>query len=494
MLSFPTRFLFRFLAFVAVVFALCFSSCNDDLISTNPKDKLAFSTDTLTFDTVFTTIGSATSKIMIYNRNNFALNISHLAVGGGRNSAFRINVDGSLNADNQFENIVIRAKDSMYIFVAVTVNPQNANSPVFIKDSIVFQTNGVLQKVKLQAYGQNITILRGRVYLRNTTLSSTLPYLIYDSLIVAPNRTLTIKSGCKLYFHNNANMIVYGNLNAEGTAANPILMRGDRLDDIKFSTQFPYNNVAGQWGGVFLLGEGTNHVFRHVIMNSGYVGIYVRNNNFVNLPNLQISDCRIHNFLLYGLVVQNANVVVTNSEISNTSSYSVYLSGGKHTFLQSTIANYFDNSSVQPASRDKKPALMIMNLNRVSPMQTEFRNCIISGNYDNEFSLASRYLDQYNGVFDHCYIRKPDSLKLPKQFTSIRWYNRKDTLFKSIRYDYQKNVYFNFMPDSVSPARGLGNSIDPLTVAKYSLNFDLNGNSRPNNKPDAGAYQWQPVK
>ena len=146
--------------------------------------------------------------------------------------------------------------------------------------------------------------------------------------------------------------------------------------------------------------------------------------------------------------MQNGNVTVTNSEISNTGSFSVYLNGGKHIFLQSTIANYFDNSNVQPSSRDKKPALMIMNLNRVAPMQTEFRNCIISGNLDNEFSLASRYLDQYNGIFDHCYIRKPDSLKL-LQFSNIHWYNRKDTLFKSVRYDYEKKTYFNFMPDSV---------------------------------------------
>ncbi|MEI6753517.1 MAG: right-handed parallel beta-helix repeat-containing protein [Paludibacter sp.] len=470
---------------MSVILAILLTSCNDEIFSTSPNDKLSFSKDTLTFDTVFSTVGSATSKILVYNRTNYALKISQLYLAGGTNSDFKINVDGSLNPLNQFKDVEIRAKDSMYIFVSVTVK---YDSPLFIRDSIVFLTNGVFQNVKLEAFGQTITVLRGKVYSRNTTLSSTIPFLIYDSLVVKANRTLTIKPGCKFYFHNNANLIVYGNLKAEGTFDNPILMRGDRLDDIKFSTPFPYNNVAGQWGGIFLLGEGTNHVFSHVNMNSGYVGIYVRNNSFNNLPNLQISDCRIHNFLLYGLIVQNANVTVTNSEISNTSSYSVYLNGGKHTFLQSTIANYFDNSSVQPTSRDKKPALMIMNLNRVAPMQTVFRNCIISGNYENEFSLASRYLKDYDGTFDHCYIRKPDSLNLPDQFKSICWSTNKDTLFKSIRYDYEKKTYFNFMPDSVSPVRG---KADPVVAAKFPL--DLNGNPR-NNKPDIGAYQWQPVK
>jgi len=369
MLLFTNKFLQSFILLVSVVLAVSLTSCNDDVFTTNPKYKLSFSKDTLTFDTVFTTVGSATSKILVYNRNNYALKISQLYLAGGKSSAYRINVDGSLDSLNQFKNVEIRAKDSMYIFVSVTIK---TNSSLFIRDSIVFQTNGMLQNVKLEAYGQRINIINKLFLnckiLRNTTLSSTDPYYIRDSFIVAANRTLTIKPGCKFYFHNNANLIVYGNLKAEGTFDNPILMRGDRLDDIKFSTPFPYNNVAGQWGGIFLLGEGTNHVFSHVNMNSGYVGIYVRNNSFNNLPNLQISDCRIHNFLLYGLIVQNANVTVTNSEISNTSSYSVYLNGGKHTFLQSTIANYFDNSSVQPTTRDKKPALMIMNLNRVAPM------------------------------------------------------------------------------------------------------------------------------
>jgi hypothetical protein len=426
---------------------------------------------------------------MIYNRNNVALKISHLDIAGGKSSPFKINVDGSLNPNNQFDDIEIRANDSMYIFVSVTVNPTDLLSPMFIKDSLVFQTNGVFQNVKLQAYGQNIEKIRGKRLLDNTTLTADKPYLIYDSLIVSEGKTLTIKSGCKLYFHNNANLIVYGNLNAIGTAEKPIVLRGDRLDNIKFATPFPYNNVAGQWGGVYLLGSSGNHILRHVIMNSGYVGIYFSNQDRNIIPTLEITNCRIHNFLLYGLVVQNGNVQVSNSEISNSSSYSVYLNGGKHSFIQSTIANYFDNSDVKPVSRDKKPAVMIMNLNRVAPMETVFRNCIISGSAENEFSLATRFLDQYKGVFDHCYIRKTDSLNLP-QFTKIRWYEKNDTVFKSTRYNLEKNTYFNFMPDSVSPARGLA---DPTVAAQFPL--DLNGNNRLiGNKPDAGAYQWEPTK
>lgn len=284
-------------------------------------------------------------------------------------------------------------------------------------------------------------------------------------------------------------MIIYGNLKAVGTAENPISMRGDRLDKINFASPFPYNNVAGQWGGLYLLWNGGKHVIRHVIMNSGYVGIYYSNKDRNIIPSLEITNCRIHNFLLYGLVVQNGNVQVNNSEISNSSSYCVYLNGGSHSFIQCTIANYFDNSTVQAVQRDKKPAVMIMNLNRDSPMESVFKNCVISGSSDNEFSLATRFPEVYKGIFDHCYIKKPDSLKLV-QFTKIRWSQRNDSVFKSIRYDLDKKTYFNFTPDSVSPARGLA---DPKVAAQFSI--DLNGNNRlKDGAPDAGAYEWVPTK
>ncbi|HET7732888.1 MAG TPA: right-handed parallel beta-helix repeat-containing protein [Paludibacter sp.] len=475
-----------FILFASLVIG--FSGCSDENFSTNPKYKLEFSTDTLTFDTVFTTLGSATAKILVFNRNKVALKISHIGIAGGRNSSFKMNVDGSVSADNQFRDIEIRANDSLFIFMSVKVDPTDANSPVLIEDSLTFQTNGVNQDIKLQAFGQDMILLKNKYVVNDTTLTATKPYLVSGYLAIDTAKTLTLEPGTKLYFHNNANLVAYGNLKAEGTAEKPILLRGDRLDKIKFVDPVPYNFVAGQWGGVYLLWKEGKHVLKHVNMNSGYVGVYFANDDRnPPLPTLEISDCRIHNFLLYGVVAQNGNMTVTNTEISNTSSYSVYLNGGKHTFIQSTIANYY--GSLQPNNRDKKPAVMIMNLNRVAPMETVFRNCIISGSLENEFSLASKYLNLYKGTFDHCYIRKPKASDLP-QFTNIRWYQKNDTVFKNINYNEIKGTYYNFTPDSVSPVRGLA---DPAIAAQYPL--DLNGNNRlEDGKPDAGAYEWMPTK
>ena len=50
----------------------------DENYSTNPNHRLSFSTDTLSFDTVFTTIGSATKQFMVYNKNSEPLNIERI--------------------------------------------------------------------------------------------------------------------------------------------------------------------------------------------------------------------------------------------------------------------------------------------------------------------------------------------------------------------------------------------------------------------------------
>jgi hypothetical protein len=483
--------------FFVTICLIAFSACDDERFSTDSKYRLDFSKDTLSFDTVFKTLGSATSKILVYNRNNVALKISSIGIENGNNSYFKINVDGSKNEINQFQDIEISANDSLFIFVSVTIDTKNTKSVVTIEDSIMFITNGVKQKIRLEACGQEVVKLNGVRYNENTILTSDKPYLIYDSLIISKDKTLTLNPGCKLYFHNNANLIVYGNLVAKGTYKEPITMRGDRLDKIKFETPFPYNNVAGQWGGVFLLNKYGNHELDHVNINSGYVGIYFFNNDREIIPNLRISNCKIHNSLLYGMIAQNGNVIVTNTEISNSSSYTVYLNGGEHIFYQSTIANYFNNSNVQPVSRDKKPALMIMNLNRIAPMKTLFKNCIITGSSENEFSLATRFEKLYNGTFENCYIRTAKALTLP-QFTNktIRWFAKNDTLFKSTTYDYEKNTYFNFNLDSISPARKIGVA-DPNIAKKYNLEYDLNGNIRnvnANDFTDAGAYEWIPTR
>ena len=131
-----------------------FTSCRKPpKFSDDTALKVAFSTDTVTFDTVFTTIGSSTRYLMIYNNNEENLKISSIRLEGGNQSQFSINVDGQSGYD--FSDLEIYAKDSIYVFVRVTVNPNDLNTPFFVEDRIIFETNQNEQIVSLTAYGQN---------------------------------------------------------------------------------------------------------------------------------------------------------------------------------------------------------------------------------------------------------------------------------------------------------------------------------------------------
>lgn len=479
----------------AVLLITGFTSCEEDFLSENSGKELVFSQDTLAFDTVFTSIGSATSKILVYNPHNKAFKINNISLSGGSASSFRINVDGAVNTDNSFNDIVIRAKDSLYIFVEISIDPLQHNAPVLVQDSIMFNYGNTSQRVLLEAYGQDMVLFKNYRISDDVHLNADKPYLVFGDMIVDSAKTLTIPAGCKLYFHNKARLIVYGNLRAEGTYEAAIVMRGDRLDKVLSVPPVPYKYLAGQWGGVYLQSPTGHHVLKHVNISSAYVGISFYNDDLRFRPKLEIINSVIHNSQLYNLVTINGDLEVANSEISNSGSYTVYLSGGRHKFYHCTVVNYFYNSWFQPVSRDQNtPALMLMDLNRTLPMETVFYNSIVTGNSENEFSLVSKFPDKYHGDIRNSYIRRPKPSELAI-FKDIVWYQpndtvRNDTVFKNTLIDHEKGKYFDFTPDSVSHARGLAN---PAISAQFPL--DLHGKSRlADGAPDAGAYEWYPTQ
>ena len=89
--------------------AFTIDSCKKDRITTDPSAKLSFSTQSILFDTVFTTVGSTTKTFLVYNRNSQSIKISSIQLARGTASNFRINVNGLKGV--QFSNIEIRAKE-----------------------------------------------------------------------------------------------------------------------------------------------------------------------------------------------------------------------------------------------------------------------------------------------------------------------------------------------------------------------------------------------
>ncbi|MDR2765521.1 MAG: hypothetical protein LBB90_10905 [Tannerella sp.] len=351
--------------------------------SVNPNHRLRFSVDTLSFDTIFSSVGSITKQFMVYNPNGETLKIESIMLANAGKSGFRINVNG--RKGDSFNDIDLWKKDSLYVFVEVTVNPNGALQPLVIEDSILFYTNGVRQSVLLQAFGQDVHLIKGGMtFTKDTTLTADLPYLVYDSLTVAEGATLTLEKGVRFYMHSQASLIVAGTLRANGTQEEPVLFRGDRLDYIYAEIVLPYDRVPGQWRGIYFTSASFDNELEHVIIRNGFSGLVFREST----PERKKTDIRhsqITNMDDHLLVAVNCWIEASDSEFSNSTNATVALIGGKYRFVHCTLANYKKIGK----SRDlQSPCLMLSNHLKSDEsekdyplLQAGFDNCIIDGSF-----------------------------------------------------------------------------------------------------------------
>src|SRR5208283_4163145 len=162
----------------------------------------------ISFDTVFTTFGTATKGLTVYNPYNQSLKVN-ISFSGAQDSVFLINING-INTSH-LNNIDIKPKDSLFIFLQVLINTLSGNLPLLIKDSIMFTVNNNAQYIYLEAFGQNVHFLNNQVLTSQTWLADK-PYLIYGNVTVDTLQTLTIEPGTSIYMHRNANLRVKGTL------------------------------------------------------------------------------------------------------------------------------------------------------------------------------------------------------------------------------------------------------------------------------------------
>ena len=99
-----------------IVFILCIAlfSCKKEIdFSSDQGGPLNFSNDTITFDTIFASIGSITKTLTVYNYNDYDVT-TNIRLSGNSSANFRMNIDGI--AGNNQEDINIPANDSIFFF------------------------------------------------------------------------------------------------------------------------------------------------------------------------------------------------------------------------------------------------------------------------------------------------------------------------------------------------------------------------------------------
>jgi len=197
----------RFLSTCTLAIALF--SCENGGITDRPDARLEFSTDTVLFDTVFTTIGSTTRNFKIYNPYAQTIKVERIALAGDPLSPYRLNING--RSVNRMENVEILPHDSLFIFVEVTLDPSGLNNPLVVEDSVMFLTNGNDQAVKLIAFGQDVHLINGE-FISTRTWTNDKPYLVYNSMAIDTAQVLTIEPGVRIHFHRRSSLIVFGTL------------------------------------------------------------------------------------------------------------------------------------------------------------------------------------------------------------------------------------------------------------------------------------------
>ncbi|GJM34009.1 MAG: hypothetical protein DHS20C18_30100 [Saprospiraceae bacterium] len=405
------------------------ASCDkQESFTTDSNAKLEFSLDTLHFDTVFTELGSATRTIKVYNRNDKPLRISKVRIEGNDGAFFRMNVDG--RSGNMVEDIEVWAKDSIYVFVEVTINPDQPESisPFVIEDKVIFETNGNTQEVRLEAWGQNANYLPGRfnkgvpvVYTCNDeewVWDDAKPYVIYGEVLI-DSCLLRITEGTHVYVHGGVAQndlfgifndgILYflqnGRLKVEGTLENPVIFEGDRLEE-------PFQDVAGQWYGIILNKGSKGNDIEHAIIKNAAFGIYVDSTAELNIRNSQF-----YNTTGGGIIGFHGTIDASNCLIYNNNSTSLQLIlGGNYNFTQCTFASYGVDASAVSLGNSfcYKGSPVSCEIGEVLPLKARFQNCIFFGSRRDEIDFGDATGRQdpsfFDVQFDHCLVKVDELL------------------------------------------------------------------------------------
>ncbi|CAG5085274.1 hypothetical protein [Parvicella tangerina] len=444
------------------------SSCLKPNDVFNNSGDLRFSSDTILFDTLFTTVGSTTKKFKIYNDQSDPIKVASIRLEQQTNSMFRINVDGVSGVT--FSDIVVPAKDSLFIFVEVTIDPNNSNTPQIVEDKISFLTNGNEQQVVLNAFGQDAYFHVNEIITANTTWPNDKPHVIYGYCAVDSSVKLTIPGGTSIHGYNNSFLYVYkGALETQGTLGNEVKFSQSRTEDFILS---PVDSVGGQWRGIYFFAP-QNSTLNYTEIKNATIGIQIDTLN--NQDSVTLFNVRVDNSSFAGLVTQGANLHANSCLFGNAGTYSAFLSIGGNIYLDHcTFANYWPAQRNDPAFAFKNYYKDANNNYQFRPFNSFFlKNSIIYGSNTNEIGLDT----------------------LDRSLTAIPNFHAVNTLIRSedpvSNQEFYQNCWRNLDPEFASSAfwdfHTTGTAVDSKGTFT-NPQPDLDGNPRSLSGNDLGCY------
>lgn len=452
-------------AILLMVFML---SCREEIRFELSTKDLRFSKDTLFLDTLYNKVRSEVYLVKVFNDEDKDILIPKIALQGGEESPFRINVDGSSGVI--FNNVPLRKKDSLYIFVEAI--PFVNSREILVEDRIVFENKGN-QYITLLSVMQDAEFFiqnekNKNIVETNTVWNSDKAKVIFGNLTIAEGVRLDIQEGTKIYFAKKSTLKLSKNseLNAQGSLGKEIIFRGERNDP-------RYDTIPMNWRGI-VAEEGSVLNLNHTKIFGGETGIDIKKGT-ANIHNVEI-----HTFQKYGIRSTTSKVKASNLVMNNFGQSAIgVFDGGILELVHSTVVNYWKNSGNFPASvllvtnemKDEKNKKGILNL--------EIKNSILYGNNDNAIQLDFSG-QNFNYQIESSLIKYGNNAGYqwennPAIINSIK---NEDPLFLATFISKM-----NLRLKDNSPAKGKGN---PQTA--QSVPLDIKKINR-TNAPNMGAYQ-----
>jgi Right handed beta helix region len=492
----------HYLGLLSVLVFLVFACRKTDDFTTSGSDKLSFSSDTLRFDTAFTTVGSATRYIKVFNKSDKPIKISKVSLGNKTNAVFNLNIDGI--AGRSFQDVEINANDSIYVFAEVNINPNAplSISPFVIAEDIIFETNGNTQKVVMEAWGQNANYITLNRPLGDTTFAINLggteviwndpkPYVLYGVVAFA-NGTLVLPAGTRIYVHGGLNrfkdnsvyndgiFIIASNakIDSRGTFERPVIIEGDRLEE-------EFKNTSGQWGGVIISSAADNKL-THTIIRNSIVGVRADSGT-----QLTIKNCQFYNIDGNGVQFSRANVTMENSLIHTNGSSSIAITnGGNYDVKYCSFSGIGSKERTLSANNflctKRDPVNNACLTGIPNPLSIKATNCIFYGSKEDEIyfdDITPNIKANLKYAFKNCIIRVKDLVA--------------------------KEGFPTFLTDCENCIQATGQSkvfkkpslrdftLDTLSIAEMkavpfpTILSDLQGKIRDVTKPDIGCFEYQ---
>ena len=435
---------------------LAWTACTpqSELFTEDSQAVLSFSEEAVVFDTVFAAIPTITKRLRVYNRNARALRIRQVAVGGAEASSYRIIIRGEER--RQFDNLSLLGGDSLLVLIRAEV-PPSAESEIYLSyDSLLFETNGRLQDVKLITWGENVNHIRGAIAC-NSTWTAQRPYILYDSVTVAEGCSLLIEAGARIIGFNGASLNVLGSLEVAGSAEQKVSFGGFRREPA-------FANAPGQWEGIFIYPQSPQNDLRHAIIKNAEIGLGVERSR------LRLESCLIQNMRIAGLAAVGAEVEAINCILTNCIERLFQgANGGSYNLQHCTLANYefFFN-------RNSAPGTVFINQAGAAPMTISLLNSIFWGNLNDEILFSGENLSIAAG-----YNIFRSALYSAQALNPSNNQNQVNVVTDSL---FRRPRLFDFSLPITSPARGAGLS--------SSISEDFLARPRAN-PPGLGALEGQ---